>query len=92
MLDPRGHQHQVAGAEGMALGPVQELAAAGDHHVHLVAGVRLLGIGPARRVELDAEAVALEGDREPLAGGARQLALQLGGREPVAIGHRNLKE
>jgi len=30
---------------------------------------------------------ALEGDREPLAGGAGELALQLGGREPEAICH-----
>ena len=61
MLHPRGDEKQVAGGKGVALRAVRELAAARDHDVHLVAGVRLLGIGPPRRVELDAEAAALEG-------------------------------
>ena len=72
----------------MPLEAVHELPPARDDDIHLVARVRLLRIGPPRRVELDAEAAALERDREPLAGRTGQLAQQLGGGEPVAIcGH-----
>src|SRR5258708_4170842 len=70
MLDSGGHEQQVARREGMALRAVHELAAARHDHVDLVAGVRLLRIGAARRVELDAQRSALEGDREALARGA----------------------
>src|SRR5262245_56522348 len=48
MLDPGGHEQQVARAEAVSRGAVDEHTLAADDDVHLVAPVRLLRIDASR--------------------------------------------
>src|SRR5215211_6854513 len=60
VLDARWHEQYVAGAEGMAVRPVDERPVSTDHHVHFVAGMRRLRVGAAGRVDLDLHATVFE--------------------------------
>jgi hypothetical protein len=61
------HEQNVARAERVAVSTIPELPSALDHDVDLIAGMRGLGIGAPRGVELDRESAVLEELDEALA-------------------------
>src|SRR5215211_4133257 len=84
MLDAGRHEQYVAGAEGMAVLPVDERPVSADDHVHFVAGMRGLRVGAAGRVDLDLHATVFEYLCEPLSSGSWQPPHRLSDRHPVS--------
>ena len=73
MGDTRGDEEDVARPEGVALRSVAELASSREHDVHLVAGVRRLGVvHTPRGIQLDAQGAVAEELGEALAFGPGQ--------------------
>src|SRR5215210_219457 len=86
VLDAGWHEQYVAGAEGMALRPVDERPVSAYDHVHFVAGMRRLRVGAAGRVDLDLHTPVFVHLCEPLSPGAWQPSHRLGDRRPASPG------
>src|SRR5215208_3444835 len=84
VLDAGWHEQYVAGAEGMAIRPVDERPVSAYDHVHFVAGMRRLRVGAAGRVDLDLHAPVFEYLCEPLSSGSRQQPNRLSDRRPAS--------
>ena len=69
---------------------MHERAAAADHHVALVARVRLLRVQGARRVELHRQRAVLEHERRSLAFRAGDAGEKFGGMESLALHRRSV--
>src|SRR5919112_2393194 len=78
VLDAGRHEQYVAGAEGMAVLPVDERPVSADDHVHFAAGMRGLRVGAAGRVYLDLHAPVFEYLCVPLSSGSWQPPHRLG--------------
>src|SRR4051812_35563157 len=64
MLDARGHEQQVAGAEAAPPRAEDEVALASHDDVHLVPAMQRLGIDATRGEQLDAQRAVPVGDDE----------------------------
>ena len=80
----RRDEEHVARPKRSSFVAVEELAAARDDEVDLVARVGLLRIGAARRVDLDLERAVLEDRRVALAAGPGSFVHRLGNADPPA--------